>query len=164
MKPIFAIGLLCSLLGVSCVLPQRTKTFIPATNERDFCKTDRRFIYADAYDYCFRMPDLGWDQVIHTGHRDTAIPSVTSDDFFLRDGEQRTLLFTLYVGPTNDRVSKTFMDEQIVIAHQNPQYTVGYIIDADATRSNPELTRTIPAMLSGLFFFTPDGARQADEP
>ena len=164
MKPSIPIGLVLLLLGARCNLPQRINTFIPPTNERDLCKTDRRFIYSNAYEYCFRIPDQGWEHVTHTDHRDTVIPSVTSDDFFADNNGVAQHLFTIYVGPSNKFTKDTFASEHITVAHESSRFFVGYKIDQEAFSVNPDIANTITHTLDNLYFFTPDGTRQADEP
>lgn len=165
MKHLLLLCLFLGLTGVSCALPQRTHSILPPTNERDLCKTDRRFHYSATYGYCFRFGDeAAWTRVQSTGPHDTGIESVTSEDFFINADEQTQILFTLYVGPASETVIQSMTDNQITVIRSAQPYAIGYAVAPAAHDLQPTLAAQIPNMLHEIYFFAPDGSRQVTAP
>jgi len=163
MKRLFVMAMLCASLGLSCDFPQRTRTFIPPTNERDLCKTDDRFYYSASYDYCLRYASNQWSDVLHTGDRETGITSTTANTFYTTRNGERVNIFVLYVGPNNDSTKEAFDSQSIIIAHSHPRFLIGYQVEPGANDLVPTLVSEVPATMESLFFFSPDGTRQPEE-
>lgn len=155
-----ALLLLSPLLGLSCVLPQRTHSILPPTNERILCQEDNRFYYSQTYDFCFRYPSDVWQAVTRTGSRTIPDTSITGNTFSLPIMGVAHPVFTLYVTAYAEEQRQSLLDQGLTIVYDADPYVIAY---AYAQTFPPELESLKPeinSMLRTINVFAPPAGRK----
>ncbi len=145
--------------GLSCTLPQRVRTFIPPTSERDLCQWDDRFFYSSVYDYCFRYPSEDWKRVTSTGPRTLIGTSITANTFSLTTAETAIPIFDLYVTGFSEQARQEMAAQNINIAYDADPYIIGYIV-REPTEETALYAAAVPRMMEYLQVFAKPQGRQ----
>lgn len=124
--PLANLSLLLALTGLSCGLPERPFTFLPPTNIKQLCQSDRRFFYSSDFDFCFQYPSSGiWSEVEVSSIKALSGTNISSYDFYLPHKNQPVLMFTVYV--TSSSSQQAFADQGIAIVREQEPYAIGVI-------------------------------------
>lgn len=142
-----------ALLGTSCPIPERVRTLLPPTNERDLCKWDANFYYSSVYDFCFRYPSADWEQVKNTGSRNPGIGPVTVNTFSLPEGGLSKPIFSLYVTGYSDVQRKAMAELAADIVYDNDPYIIGYVIAEQPNEKTQALADEVPKMMKSIKVF-----------
>lgn len=158
MKPptLFFI-LIIPLIGISCSFPQRTKSILPPTNERDLCRYDDSYYYSTIFDFCFRYASPEWKIAKTSLPRDLAGTNITFIDFFLPDSDnESTLVLTIFITRPSETNLAIFKEGDIIAARNTDPYLIGYKSRQDSIEDEslqPRLLE-IPKMLENIQVFT----------
>lgn len=126
--------LVLPLLAISCSFPERSRSIIPPTNERDLCRYDENYYYSTTFDFCFRYPSQDWQKTKTSLPKDVPGSNLTSIDFFLPNSLNENLLaFTLYITSPSEQSLAVFNDNNIMPVYDAPPYLIGYQTRDDET-------------------------------
>lgn len=153
MKQLILLSATLAVMGLSCTFPQRTKTFLPPTNERDLCQWDDRFFYSTVYDYCFRYPD-GWTNVTNTGPRTLTGSSVTVNTFSMPVNGVIAPIFDLYGTAYGEQNREEMGQLGVTIAYDADPYIFGYNV------LEPTYAKEVQQMLQNIEVFAQPQGRQ----
>lgn len=151
---------LLSFVGVACNLPERIRTILPPTNERDLCLWDNRFYYSKVYDFCIRYPNDDWKQVKNTGSRAVLNSPFTANTFsYVEDGVPK-VVFVLYVTGYGQKNRERMQKEGITIAYDADPYLIGYVIPPDQDKLVEAFAKQVPKMLENIQIFAKPQGRK----
>lgn len=124
------LALLLTLAGTGCQLPERPYSFLPPTNEKQLCQSDRRFFYSADFDVCFRYPKSDdWKDVRVSDLISVNESDISSYDFTRLNNGKPERLFSLYITTLNDH-EKSFADNGITLVAEKAPYAFGMIAEA----------------------------------
>ncbi len=145
--------LFLAFLGVRCILPERARTILPPTNERDLCKWDASFYYSNVYDFCFQYASADWEQVTNTGSRNPGISSFTVNTFSLPQAQSSKPIFSLYVTGHSDLQRAVMNELKAAIVYDADPYIIGYVLAEQPNEQTKALAEQVPEMMKSLKVF-----------